>query len=103
MLLFKKMDTSSEMPVIGMVADRKLDGELVFQAVGEKYLTGGHGRCRGGAADHSQSCGAVLSRAASLQRIDGVLLTGSHSNVEPYRYGGPPASPARCMIRSATP
>ena len=30
-------------------------------------------------------CGAVLDR------LDGLLLTGSPSNVEPYHYGGPPS------------
>jgi putative glutamine amidotransferase len=28
-----------------------------------------------------------------LARLDGVMFTGSHSNVEPYRYSGPPSEP----------
>jgi len=35
--------------------------------------------------------GAKIDAAALLDRLDGLLITGSPSNVEPYHYGGPPS------------
>ena len=77
-------------------------GPHPFHAVGEKYIT------------------AVLPQPAALPllipvagrgagpdgllgELDGLLFTGSPSNVEPQRYGGEPSRPARCTTRSATP
>jgi putative glutamine amidotransferase len=37
------------------------------------------------------SIGDKLDLDALLGRLDGILLTGSPSNVEPYHYGGPPS------------
>ncbi len=39
------------------------------------------------------SLGDALDGTALLGRLDGLLLTGSPSNVDPLRYGGPPARP----------
>jgi putative glutamine amidotransferase len=39
------------------------------------------------------SLGAALDAPALLDRLDGMLLTGSPTNVEPTRYGGAPARP----------
>jgi putative glutamine amidotransferase len=39
------------------------------------------------------SLGAALDGSALLDRLDGMLLTGSPTNVEPSRYGGTPARP----------
>jgi putative glutamine amidotransferase len=35
--------------------------------------------------------GAKIDCGALLDRLDGLLITGSPSNVEPYQYGGPPS------------
>src|SRR5579884_1104501 len=37
------------------------------------------------------SLGAKLDLGALLDTLDGLLLTGSPSNVEPWQYGGPPS------------
>src|SRR6266478_7659334 len=79
-------------PLIGIPADRRMIGLHPFHAVGEKYAR------------------AVLEAAAAapllipsladelgfdelLQRLDGLLFTGSPSNVEPHRYAGAPSAP----------
>jgi putative glutamine amidotransferase len=86
------MALSSKKPIIGIPADRRLIGPHPFHAVGEKYI-------------HAivQAAGAlpvlipVLPQPLELEEIltavDGVLFTGSPSNVEPYRYGGDPSAP----------
>jgi putative glutamine amidotransferase len=92
MLLFKKMNTPSEMPIIGIVADRKIDGDLAFHAVGEKYITAVMDGA-GGEALLIPSLAARINLPRLIERIDGLLLTGSHSNVEPCRYGGSDSEP----------
>ncbi len=88
MLLSKKMNTPSAIPVIGIIADRKMLDDQPFHAVGEKYITavmdgaGGEALLIPGLADR-------IDQARLIARIDGLLLPGSHSNVEPCRYGGP--------------
>ncbi|MFP4003294.1 MAG: gamma-glutamyl-gamma-aminobutyrate hydrolase family protein [Alphaproteobacteria bacterium] len=74
-------------PVVGVVCDLKLMGPHRMHAAGEKYL-----------AAVSEFAGAapllipVLDSAADvtalLDAVDGLLLPGSPSNVEPARYGG---------------
>jgi len=79
-------------PVIGVPADRRLLGSHWFHCVGEKYLA-----ALTDAADALPLIIPVLSErldmAAILARLDGVLLTGSPSNVEPAHYQGPPSTP----------
>jgi putative glutamine amidotransferase len=77
----------SRNPVIGIPADRRLLGPHWFHCVGEKYI-----------AAVAEAAGAVpvLVPATGeahlgewLDRFDGMLFTGSPSNVEPHRYQGP--------------
>ncbi|APZ41788.1 gamma-glutamyl-gamma-aminobutyrate hydrolase family protein [Acidihalobacter ferrooxydans] len=82
----------SRKPVVGVPADRKMITPHVYHAAGEKYLTA-----------LTDVAGVVpmlipalpdrLPAYAWLDAIDGLLLTGSRSNVEPARYGGPPSAP----------
>ena len=73
-------------PIIGIPACIKMLGEHPFHAVGGKYID---------AVVNAANCipvllpaiGAKQDIAAILELIDGVLLTGSISNVEPKRYG----------------
>lgn len=67
-------------------------GPHPFHAVGEKYITA--------VLDAAQalpllipSLGRELALAELLQEVDGVLFTGSPSNVEPHIYGGEPSRP----------
>lgn len=82
----------SSRPVIGIPADRRLLGLHPFHAVGEKYI---HAVAR--ASDALPMLVPVLPEPLDpdewLARVDGLLLTGSPSNVEPHRYGGEPSEP----------
>jgi gamma-glutamyl-gamma-aminobutyrate hydrolase PuuD len=75
-------------PLIGIPADRRLLGLHPFHCVGEKYI-----EAVALASDAIPVLIPVLDALAPvedlLDRVDGVLLTGSASNVEPHRYSGP--------------
>lgn len=78
-------------PVIGIPADRRLLGQHWFHCVGEKYIT---------AVALAADAVPVLVPALGEQHLqdwldsfDGILFTGSPSNVEPHRYQGEPAAP----------
>jgi putative glutamine amidotransferase len=82
----------SRKPLIGIPADRRLKGKHYFHMVGEKYL---HAVAdgAGGLPVLIPSLGAGLDLAALLGACDGLLLTGSESNVEPHHYGGSASVP----------
>lgn len=77
-------------PVIGVPADRRLIDPHPFHVVGEKYLT-----AVSDAADGLPlmipALGPRLEIGRLLAAVDGLLFTGSPSNVEPHRYGGEPS------------
>lgn len=82
---------SRSKPLIGIPADRRILGPHPFHCVGEKYI-----------AAVTQAADAVPVLIPSLgdanldevlDAVDGILLTGSPSNVEPQRYSGPPSDP----------
>ena len=79
-------------PLIGIPADRRILGPHPFHCVGEKYIT-----AVVEAADATPvllpSLGERSDLDAVLAAVDGILLTGSPSNVEPHRYSGPPSDP----------
>jgi putative glutamine amidotransferase len=58
-----------------------------FHAVGEKYITPLL-RAAGALPLLIPSLGEELGLAELIGELDGLLFTGSPSNVEPYRYGG---------------
>lgn len=79
-------------PLIGIPADRRLLGQHYFHCVGEKYVNA----VADGANAHVvliPSSGEALNLDELLSYFDGILLTGSASNVEPHRYNGPPSAP----------
>ena len=86
---FKIMNTIEEMPVIGIPANNHRVGLHAFQGVGEKYINAIR-HAAGGFPLIIPSLAEPLAREEVLQRVDGILLTGSHSNVEPHYYGGAP-------------
>ncbi|MCH8334324.1 MAG: gamma-glutamyl-gamma-aminobutyrate hydrolase family protein [Proteobacteria bacterium] len=74
-------------PVVGIPADRRLLDPHPFHVVGEKYATA----VRDGADSIPfliPALGDSIDAATVLQRVDGILLTGSPSNVEPHHYDG---------------
>lgn len=77
-------------PIVGIPADRRIYTGHPFHMAGEKYL-----------AAVVRSVDAVpliipvlsemLDIKALLGHVDGILLSGSYSNVEPHRYAGEPS------------
>jgi putative glutamine amidotransferase len=73
-------------PLVGLPSDRKQIGHHPFQAVGEKYLR---------AVVDGAGCLPLMIPSLStpldlrelLSRLDGLLLTGAYSNIEPHHYG----------------
>ena len=82
----------SRLPLIGIPADRRLCGKHYFHMVGEKYI---EAIAVGANALPVliPALGSGLDVDAALEMFDGFLFTGSASNVEPHRYGGPASQP----------
>lgn len=79
-------------PIIGVPADRRVVDPHPFHMVGEKYITA----LRDGAGAIPfliPALGESLDLDQVLDRVDGILLTGSLSNVEPHRYQGEQSLP----------
>ncbi len=79
-------------PLIGVVACRKIIESHYFHAVGEKYIAA-IVKGAGGIPVPIAALGDIFEPADTLGRIDGLMLTGSYSNVEPHHYGGPASEP----------
>ena len=79
-------------PLVGVISDRRIVGPHPFQVVGEKYLQALHD-----GADANPvgvpSLAEGFEVADIIDRLDGLLLTGSPSNVEPRHYMGEPSEP----------
>jgi putative glutamine amidotransferase len=82
----------SRLPLIGIPADRRLCGKHYFHMAGEKYIEAV------AAGAHAvpvliPALGSEIDLPSLLDACDGLLLTGSASNVEPHHYGGPASEP----------
>jgi len=76
-------------PIVGIPCDHRMVSQHPFHMVGEKYILATR-----------EAVGALpllvpvladpLAPADVLARVDGLLFTGSPSNVAPHRYGGQP-------------
>jgi putative glutamine amidotransferase len=79
-------------PLIGIPADRRMLGLHPFHVVGDKYaravLDGG-----GGLPLLIPALAEELGLDDLLQRLDGLMFTGSASNVEPHHYSGTASDP----------
>lgn len=83
---------ASSRPLIGIPADRRMVGPHPFHMVGEKYARA--------VLEAAEALPLVIPSLAEelplddlLSRLDGILFTGSPSNVEPRHYGGPSSEP----------
>jgi putative glutamine amidotransferase len=83
---------ASARPLIGIPADRRMVGPHPFHMVGEKYALA--------VLQAADAIPFVIPSLAEelglddlLQRLDGILLPGSPSNVEPRQYDGSPSEP----------
>ncbi len=79
-------------PLIGIPADRRMIGLHPFHAVGEKYARA--------VLEAADAVPVVIPAMAQemrmdelIERLDGLVFTGSPSNVEPRHYQGPPSAP----------
>lgn len=79
-------------PIIGIPADRRELAPHVYHVVGEKYLTAVTDAA-GGLPLMIPALAERIDLGAVLDLVDGILLTGSYSNVDPGRYAGPPSAP----------
>lgn len=77
-------------PIVGVTADSTEIGMHRAQVVGDKYLMAVV-EGAGALALAVPALGARQPVLALLQALDGLLFTGSHSNVEPRHYGGAPS------------
>lgn len=86
------MTSRGNRPLIGVISDRRMQGEHPFHMVGEKYL-----RAIAQGADAYPVGLPLLDEGFDvleiLHRLDGLFLTGSPSNVEPHHYMGDPSEP----------
>ena len=79
-------------PVIGVSADRRIVDPHPFHMAGEKYL---RAMIEGSNALPLiiPALGDLMEIDEILANVDGILFTGSPSNVEPHHYDGRPSEP----------
>ena len=84
------MRTAGDRPLVGVTADRQIVAPHPFHMAGEKYLTA--------VTDGAGAVPVVLPALSArldvtdvLARVDGILMTGSPSDLEPEHYGEAPA------------
>jgi putative glutamine amidotransferase len=79
-------------PLIGIPADRRMLGLHPYHVVGDKYARAVLDAA-GGLPLLIPALAEELGLDELLARLDGVMFTGSHSNVEPHHYSGLPSEP----------
>ena len=79
-------------PLIGITADRRVLGSHPFHVAGEKYARAVLDAA-GGLPLLIPALAEELRLDELLARLDGILFTGSVSNVEPHLYSGPASAP----------
>ena len=95
------MSGTKRKPLIGVSACRKQIDPHPYNVVGEKYIDG--------VVDGADAMAMMIPPLGSrldieelLGRVDGLLLTGSPSNIEPQHYGGNNSVPPHDPHRDAT-
>jgi putative glutamine amidotransferase len=78
------------LPLIGIPSCVRSIHERAFHTVNDRY-TSAVIDAVGGLPVLIPAIGPKADCGAILDRLDGILLTGSPSNVEPHHYGGPPS------------
>lgn len=82
----------SGLPLIGVTACNKQIGLHAYPISGDKYVRAIAVEVKGPPLILS-ALGTLLDPAEILASLDGLLFTGSPSNVEPYPYNGPASAP----------
>lgn len=80
------------LPLVGIPCCLKMLREHAFHVVGDKYVRAVSDGA-GALPVLLPALGDWYDVAALAARFDGLLITGSMSNVEPHRYGGPASEP----------
>ncbi|MGQ0675497.1 MAG: gamma-glutamyl-gamma-aminobutyrate hydrolase family protein [Rhodospirillales bacterium] len=80
------------LPVIGLPACTRMGEHTPFHGVGAKYVTA-VAEGAGALPVLLPALGEHYPAEASVAALDGILFTGSPSNVEPRFYGGPASAP----------
>ena len=80
------------LPVVGIPACLIVRDGFGFHQIGDKYVDSVVDGA-GGLPYLIPALGERLDLSALLDHLDGLLITGSPSNVEPHLYGGTPARP----------
>ncbi len=80
----------SRKPLIGVSACTKQIGHHSFHIAGDKYL---RAAAIAGVPLVIPALDELIDPATLLESFDGLLFTGSPSNVEPHHYGGPASEP----------
>ncbi len=75
-------------PLVGVSGCRKVIDGQDFETAGHRYIQAVETACRA-LPLVVPTLGQALDRKALLSRVDGLLFTGSPSNVEPHHYDGP--------------
>lgn len=83
---------SAPLPIIGVTACVRTLGSFPFHAAGDKYIRAVSGGA-GALPLVIPALGDRIDIPDLLARLDGLLVTGSASNVEPHHYDGPPSAP----------
>jgi len=81
-------------PVIGIICCARIDGDHVIHTVSEKYIAAAADGA-GGLPLLVPATGDRIAAEEAVARLDGLLVPGSPSDVEPHHYGGPPLAPER--------
>ena len=90
--LWQRISMRISRPLVGVISDRRQIGHHPFHVVGEKYLQA----IVQGAGSYPVALpvlGEEFDVLEILDRLDGLMLTGSPSNVEPQHYRGPASRP----------
>jgi putative glutamine amidotransferase len=94
------MNSPTSIPLVGVTSCLKPRDQAHFHSVGDKYVDAVVAGA-GAVPVLVPALGERLEIDALLDRLDGLMITGSPSNVDPTHYGGPPpregneADPAR--------
>ncbi|HAQ73574.1 MAG TPA: gamma-glutamyl-gamma-aminobutyrate hydrolase, partial [Pseudomonas sp.] len=78
------------MPLIGVCACTRQIGHHGFHIAGDKYL---RAAAIAGVPLVIPALGELIDQQTLLDSLDGLLFTGSPSNVEPHHYQGPASEP----------
>ena len=81
-------------PIIGVICCVRAEGDHILHTVSEKYIIAAVDGA-GGLPLLVPAVGDRIAAEEAVTRLDGLLVPGSVSDVQPHHYGGPPLAPER--------